>query len=98
MACGTPVIGSNIGGIPEQVTDGWNGYLFEPGNAEELAEKIQRLVADPALAVEMGRNGRRQVEIVNSPETHYRQVYEVYDSLLRGEPVSQPAPAVVPAV
>jgi len=98
LACGTPVIGANIGGIPEQVTDGWNGYLFEPGNADELAEKIQRLVANPALAIEMGRNGRRQVEIVNSPETHYRQVYEVYDSLLRGEPVSQPAPAVVPAI
>jgi glycosyltransferase involved in cell wall biosynthesis len=95
LACGTPVIGADIGGIPEQVTDGWNGYLFEPGNADQLAEKIRRLVENPALAVEMGRRGRRQVEIVNSPETHYRQVYDVYDSLLRGVPVSQPAPAIV---
>ncbi len=95
LACGTPVIGANIGGIPEQVRDGWNGYLFTPGDANELAAKIQNLVDNRALAIEMGRRGRRQVEIVNSPETHYEQVMQVYESLLQRTPVRQPtAPAV----
>ena len=40
LACGTPVIGANIGGIPEQVRDGWNGYLFTPGDAESLRAQM----------------------------------------------------------
>ena len=50
LACGTPVIGSQIGGIPEQVTDGYNGLLFEPGNAAQLAEKINFLLDNPQQA------------------------------------------------
>lgn len=44
LACGIPVIGSNIGGIPSFVNDGVNGYLFEPGNIEELREKIIKFI------------------------------------------------------
>lgn len=40
MACGTPVIGSNFGGIKTYVKDGYNGYLFKPGNQEELEKTI----------------------------------------------------------
>jgi 1,2-diacylglycerol 3-alpha-glucosyltransferase len=43
MACGTPVIGVNSGAIPEMISDGKNGYLFKPGNVEELTEKIEKL-------------------------------------------------------
>jgi glycosyltransferase involved in cell wall biosynthesis len=98
LACGTPVIGSRIGGIPEQVEDGVNGLLFEPGNAAELAEKIQHLVDSPERAIDMGRNGRRRIESVNSPEAHYEQLYPVYDRLLRGLPVSQAATQTRPAI
>ncbi|HRO25775.1 MAG TPA: glycosyltransferase, partial [Promineifilum sp.] len=66
LACGTPVIGANIGGIPEQVRDGWNGFLFEPGNATELAARMQSLLDDRELAIQMGRNGRAQVEAINN--------------------------------
>jgi len=40
MACGVPIIGSNIGGLKDYIKDGINGKLFEPGNANELSEKI----------------------------------------------------------
>jgi glycosyltransferase involved in cell wall biosynthesis len=83
LACGTPVIGSRIGGIPEQILDGWNGLLFEPGNAMQLAEKMQSLLDDRHLAIKMGRNGRDQIETVNSPATHYRQTLQVYEELVR---------------
>jgi GT2 family glycosyltransferase/glycosyltransferase involved in cell wall biosynthesis len=46
---GIPVIASRIGGIPEVVSDGRNGLLFEPGNASDLARVIKRLLDDPAL-------------------------------------------------
>jgi glycosyltransferase involved in cell wall biosynthesis len=83
LACGTPVIGSRMGGIPEQVRDGWNGLLFEAGNAPQLAEKMKMLLDDRRLAIEMGRNGREQIETLNSPATHYNQTLQVYEELLR---------------
>ena len=43
---GTPVIGASIGGVPELINDGQNGYLFESGNEEELCSKINRLWKD----------------------------------------------------
>jgi len=86
LACGTPVIGANIGGIPEQVRDGWNGHLFAPGDAAELAAKMQHLLDDRDLAIEMGRRGRRQIETVNGPEAHYEQTMQVYESMMREAP------------
>jgi len=90
LACGTPVIGAAIGGIPEQVTDGRNGLLFETGNADQLAEKMQFLLDRRELAVEMGRNGRRQVETVNGPAAHYEQTLRVYERLLAARPAAIP--------
>ena len=62
MAAGIPVIASRIGGLPYTVNDGVTGLLFEPGNPEDLAEKIARLLDDPALRRKMGLAGRRRFE------------------------------------
>lgn len=86
LACGTPVVGARIGGIPEQIRDGRNGLLFESGNAAELAEKMQALLDQRELAIEMGRNGRRQVEKVNGPDAHYEQTLRAYEQVLEGAP------------
>lgn len=45
MACGVPVIGSNIGGLTDYIKDGYNGFLFSPGNSKDLADKISEFVA-----------------------------------------------------
>lgn len=82
LACGTPVVGSNIGGIPDIVQEGWNGALFEPGNARALAARVQQLLQRPQERIEMGRNGRRQVESINHPQHYYRQILELYQELL----------------
>ena len=42
MACGTPVIGSDIGGIPTYLQDGYNGYLVRPGSVNDLVEAIEK--------------------------------------------------------
>jgi glycosyltransferase involved in cell wall biosynthesis len=58
MASGTPVICSNVGGLPEVVAHGTTGYVVEPGNGEALSESISRLLSDRALVQAMGRNAR----------------------------------------
>ncbi len=56
FAYGIPVIGSRIGGIPEMVHHGRNGFLFEAGNASELAELLDHLIQNPALLSPMSKN------------------------------------------
>lgn len=93
LACGTPVVGAAIGGIPEQVQHGHNGLLFEPGNAHDLAQKLQSMIVHPDIGLQMGRRARQQVEDVNGPATHYRQTMAVYDQLLGADmPVGQRLP------
>lgn len=82
FACSTPVIGSRIGGIPEQVIHGVNGLLFEPGDAAGLAEQMQRLLDNRAEALEMGRAGRKQIESINGPDAHYELTMAAYQSIL----------------
>lgn len=82
LACGTPVIGARIGGIPEQIIDGWNGLLFEPGDEHELANKINKLLNSPELVSEMGRHARQRVEEINSPAYHYKHTLAIYERLL----------------
>lgn len=47
MACGVPVIGSNIGGLKEYINDQVNGFLFSPGNSEELSDIIVKYMNLP---------------------------------------------------
>ncbi|MCX7998420.1 MAG: glycosyltransferase family 4 protein, partial [Leptospiraceae bacterium] len=46
LASGTPIVASNIGGLPEIVKDGYNGKLFEPGNSKELRDVLEKLVSN----------------------------------------------------
>jgi starch synthase len=62
MACETAVVASAVGGILEVVEDGRTGVLVPPARPDALAEALNRLLADPARAREMGRAGRRRVE------------------------------------
>ncbi len=81
LACGTPVVASAVGGIKEIVQDGVNGFLVEPKNAQQLAEKVNLLLKDDDLRKEMGKNGRRRAEEF-SWERIAKQTYELYRGLL----------------
>ncbi|TET63903.1 glycosyltransferase family 1 protein, partial [Candidatus Aerophobetes bacterium] len=83
FALGKPVIGSDIGGIPELIDDGINGLLFEPGNSQELSEKIAHLTSRPRLREQMGRNARKKVEEEYNPELFYGRLMEIYQRLIR---------------
>jgi alpha-maltose-1-phosphate synthase len=58
MACGTAVVASAVGGIPEVVADGTTGLLVPPNDERALADAINSLIADPAKAAEFGARGR----------------------------------------
>lgn len=61
MACGLPVIGTNVGGIPEIISDSYNGYLVPPNDASLLAQKMERIINDESLSKRFIRNGLKTV-------------------------------------
>jgi len=69
LACGTPVVATRVGSIAESVIEGETGFLALPGDAQALAQAAGRLLADPQLAQQMGRAGRRQVIAHGSLQT-----------------------------
>lgn len=62
MAARKPVIATNVGGVPEAVEDGVNGYLVPPGESEVLSSSLIKMIGDSAHAKKMGEEGRRIVE------------------------------------
>jgi len=58
---GTPVVASNVGGIPLQIKDGENGFLVQPRDVKGFAERTVRLLQNPDLAKEMGEKARETV-------------------------------------
>lgn len=62
MACGLPVVATNVGGIPEVVKNGKSGILVEPRDYRAIADAVMRLLENVSLRKEMGRRGREIVE------------------------------------
>lgn len=82
FASGTPVIASNIGVLPNLVKDGETGLLFDPGNAEDLAQKMQWALANPEAMATMGRRARQQYEAEFTAERNYQQLMTIYESAI----------------
>ena len=75
--CGTPVLGADIGGIPELIDVGNTGELFESGNAEELEKKIKALWETPRINIY--KENCRQVRFDTLPE-YYEKLMKIYNS------------------
>ena len=73
---GTPVVGSRVGGIPELIREGETGDLFEAGNAEELAQKLRRLLAAPEILKTYRENCSKQV--FETTDSYYEKLMAVY--------------------
>ncbi len=81
MSCGVPVVGSNVGGVPEVVTDNDSGLLFPLGDLPAMIAGVLRLLDDPALHTKMSRAARAQVEshfqrapMIDRYEAYYRTI------------------------
>ena len=78
FASGIPVIASRLGAMAVLVKDGHTGLLFEPGNAADLAAKLQWAAAHPDLMDAMGQTARAEYEAWYAPEKNYEMLMEIY--------------------
>lgn len=83
MACAKPVIGTEVGGIPDQIINGYNGFLVPPRKPEQIAEKILWLLDHPQESRQMGINGRKVVEEKFCIDRRIKQLIALYEDLLR---------------
>ncbi|KXB06253.1 hypothetical protein AKJ53_00965 [candidate division MSBL1 archaeon SCGC-AAA382F02] len=81
MACGTPVIASRIGGVPTVVDERGVGFLFDPGNEDELTEKILRILTDERLSSKFEANCREEVVKNFSLDRMIEDTIECYEEL-----------------
>ncbi|MEY2426222.1 MAG: hypothetical protein QOI61_1794 [Actinomycetota bacterium] len=78
FAAGVPVIGTAIGGIPELVDDGVDGFLAPVDDPAALAATLSKVLDDPAEALEMGRAARRKAETQHAPDVHVAAIDAMY--------------------
>jgi glycosyltransferase involved in cell wall biosynthesis len=79
MAAGKPVIASRVGGNLELIIDGENGILFDPGNIEQLAKAMKRMITDPQERVVMGGRGKMAVKSfsIERMASRYDELFEL---------------------
>ncbi len=83
MATGLPIVASRVGGVPELVKNGVNGYLVPPGDKEALAASILSLLENPSLASRMGEKGKEMSKNFSAQrmlaqiESLYKELWEV---------------------
>jgi glycosyltransferase involved in cell wall biosynthesis len=83
LACGVPVITSEIGTISCQLQDGVDSLLFKTGDATDLAEKVSRLCADDALHARLSLGARAGAVARHAPEAHVQALITLFDELRR---------------
>lgn len=83
MACGTPVICTHVGAMPEFVEHGVTGFIVPPNDPAALAEKVALLVGDPALSRRMGAAGRARVEQLYTWPAVARRCLDAYQTMPR---------------
>jgi len=82
LACETPVIASNVGGIPDVVTDHKNGILVPPNDVVRFAQAIQYLLDNERTRRKFGKEGRRLVSEFFSNEVVVKRLCEIYSEIM----------------
>ena len=84
MAAGVPVVATRIAGIPELVRDGRSGLLVAPGDVNEMANAVDRLLADPELRNRFAIAARRDIEREFNIQTESRWLATILSSAIAG--------------
>ncbi len=84
MSCGVPVIGANVGGLPELVRHGETGYITEVGDIHQMARHATDLLADDNFRLTIGRQARQRVLDNFAEEAVVPQYESYYEEVLRG--------------
>lgn len=94
MASALPVVAANAMALPHLVHDGENGYLFEPGNAQALADRIERILLMPQAELDVLKNASLTIVAAHD----IQRTLSTFESLYRGEPVADPVTDAAPPV
>ena len=86
LGFGRPIVGTNIGGLPDLVEDGVNGVLVPPGSSTALSEAMIRMLRDPEQLERMGECGRARFEARHSWARTAKETLELYRRLMNGLP------------
>ena len=81
-AYGKPVIGTKVGGIPELIVDGIDGFLVPPGEQDALRDRLLWMFEHKHEAVDMGRAGRHKMETEFNADIHYEKIMNIYRQFL----------------
>jgi glycosyltransferase involved in cell wall biosynthesis len=90
MAIGKPIIGADIGAVPEIIENTVSGLLFEPGNDEQLANRIDFLLSHPNEARRLGKNGQRRVRTLFNVQQQMNVIERLYEDVLHPHAQSNP--------
>jgi len=82
MASEVPVISFNVGGVPEAIDDGIEGFLVPPKDYKKLAEKIEYLLDNPTERRLMGNRARKKVESEFNIDKKTEMIIKIYESFL----------------
>jgi glycosyltransferase involved in cell wall biosynthesis len=82
LSHGTPLLASDLGGLPEIVNDEVNGLLFPPGDHQRLAQQAVRLLLDRELAGQLGAAALETFQRDYSPDAHFTRLSALYEVLI----------------
>jgi len=82
MAAKKPVIAANHGGLTEIVIPNLTGYLFEPGNKNDLSDYLKELIQDPDKRSQFGENGFKRVNEVFSMKNHTEKIENIFEEII----------------
>ena len=85
MACGTPLIAADAGGVSEVVRDGETGWLFPPGDVDALVSQVRAVLSDPANTERVAARARSWVEANATIDRMAGRTFQFYEQLLQGE-------------
>jgi glycosyltransferase involved in cell wall biosynthesis len=82
FACGKPVVGSDMGGIPEHIAHGKDGFIFKAKDSKGLAEKINMLLEKPDLLYSMAKCARKKIMNFYRKDNHIDTMIRIYERMV----------------
>jgi glycosyltransferase involved in cell wall biosynthesis len=87
MACGLPVVATQVGGMPEVIVHGHTGLLVPSQDVQQLTAALETLVQQPAMRMTLGQQGRQRVVEHFSQQRMVHDYQLLYESLMSGQRV-----------